>query len=530
MSARTLHALLSAAAAQRPDAPAVVDGDVGLSYAELDRRADQLARTLRACGVVAGDRVGLYLDKSVDSVIGIYGILKVGAVYVPLDLSAPAARSAWVTVDAGITCLVSAVPALGKVDALQQAGARLRTVVVLSAHDPEVAPGPAGVEVVDGCAVDRFPGTPLEVRRISDDLAYVLYTSGSTGTPKGVMLTHRNALAFVEWAVEATGVRAEDRVSSHAPLHFDLSVFDLFAACAAGACVVLVPTDVAKFPVSVRRLIEEQQITVWYSVPSILTMLALRGGLAPGALPSLRVVLFAGEVFPTKFLRQLMRLLPAATFWNLYGPTETNVCTAYCVPELGEDDVTPIPIGAAVSDDETFVVTDDGRLASPGEVGVLHVRGASVMPGYWNDPDRTARVLQPSAWHAGTGAIAYRTGDLVRELPSGDYEFLGRVDDQVKSRGYRIELGDIEAALQAHPEVVEAAAVAVADELVGSRIVAYATADRALDSRELLRFCRQRLPGYMVPERVDVVDDLPKTSTGKLDRQSLARVSAAQQP
>ena len=198
------------------------------------------------------------------------------------------------------------------------------------------------------------------------------------------MLSHLNALAFVRWAVGQFGVGPDDRLSNHAPLHFDLSVFDLFAAAMAGATVVLVPPELSVFPVQIRDFIEEKRITIWYSVPSILSMLTLRGGLEPGALPDLRSILFAGEVFPTKYLRQLMTLLPHVRFSNLYGPTETNVCTWFDVEHLPEP-TAPIPIGRAIDDVDVFAVTDDGRPAGPGEEGELFVHGPTVMRGYWGD-------------------------------------------------------------------------------------------------------------------------------------------------
>ena len=257
------------------------------------------------------------------------------------------------------------------------------------------------------------------------------------------MLSHRNALAFVEWAAERFAVRADDRLSSHAPLHFDLSIFDVFAAATAGASVTLVPRHASVFPLEVVRFIEERGITVWYSVPSILTMLTLRGNLGPGSCPTLRTILFAGEVFPTKHLRRLMAALPHVGFFNLYGPTETNVCTYYEVPPLA-DDAAPIPIGEAIPNVEVFAVTADGHRARPGEEGELWVRGPTVMQGYWGDPERTARSLVPDPLGTGPRDPAYRTGDLVRAGADGTFQLLGRRDHQIKSRGYRIELQEIE--------------------------------------------------------------------------------------
>jgi amino acid adenylation domain-containing protein len=515
-----VHQLLPAAAERRPNHVAVIDGKRSVTYSELDARSNQVAHLLQERGVERGDRVGLYLDKSIESLVGIYGALKAGAAYVPLDPGAPPRRLGYIASNCGIEMLLTATAKEDAWEPLHDAGTRLRDLVVLDAPTSETHE-PTGLAMYGSDAVDALPTSAPTERAISLDLAYILYTSGSTGDPKGVMLSHRNALAFVEWAAEEFDVTAEDRLSSHAPLHFDLSVFDLFAAARGAATVVLVPPKTSMFPTEVARFMREQEISVWYSVPSILSMLTLRGGLRTGDVPSLRVLLFAGEVFPTKYLRQLMALLPHARFANLYGPTETNVCTWYEVPPLPEGQDEPIPIGKAIADDEVFAVTDEGHRAEPGEVGELYVRGATVMRGYWADPDRTAERLVPDPSRAEFQDPVDRAGDLVSQDIDGNWRYLGRRDAQIKSRGYRIELGEIEAALYAHPGVEECAVVAVADDLVTNRIKAFVVVKGGLRSDDLTATCAERLPRYMIPETFIVRQRLPKTSTGKIDRQAL---------
>jgi amino acid adenylation domain-containing protein len=517
-----LHQLLEAAAVSHPDGLAVVDGERTITYRDLDGRANQVAHLLIDLGVKRGDRVGLYLDKSIEAIVGLYGVLKAGAAYVPLDPKAPPARLGLIAADCGLRWLVS-----GRQRAewatLRDAGATFECVVVLDAADvPDRAT--LGFRCETTSTVDRMPAISPQVEAIGFDLAYILYTSGSTGQPKGVMLTHLNAITFVEWAADEFAVGPDDRLSSHAPLHFDLSVFDVYAAARGAAALVLVPASTSYFPIEVARFIDRHRITVWYSVPSILSMLALRGGLEPGALPSVRTILFAGEVFPTRYLRQLMSLVPHARFVNLYGPTETNVCTWYEVDSLpaGPSADDPIPIGRAIPNVDVFAITDDGHVAGVGESGLLYVRGATVMRGYWADPERTARVLGPSPRPSDGGDPAYFTGDLVEPMADGNLRFIGRRDAQIKSRGYRIELGDIEAALYGHGEVVECAAVAVPDEVFTNRIKAFVVVKGDLDASALSKFCGERLPRYMVPELWEFRPSLPKTSTGKVDRTALA--------
>lgn len=508
-----IHQLLEQSAAQRPDSPALIDGDRRLTYAELDSGANRLARRLQELGVRRGDRVALYLDKSADAIIGIYGVLKSGAAYVPLDPQAPTSRLAYIAANAGVRVLLTGVEKSDDVSALRAEAPSIAHTVVLD--DPLVR------------AELAAPGAESpQVPAIEGDLAYILYTSGSTGVPKGVMLSHRNCLAFVEWAVEEFAVTAEDRLSSHAPLHFDLSTFDLYAAAMAGAPVVLVPAQTSVFPSQVRAFIEAQGITVWYSVPSILTMLVLRGGLSTDSCPSLRTILFAGEVFPTGYLRQLTELLGHVRFANLYGPTETNVCTWHEVRPLGDGDEA-IPIGRAIEGVDVYALNDAGQRAGVGEEGELYVRGPTVMQGYLGDPEKTAERLVPDPLGDIIHQPTYRTGDLVALTESGAYRFLGRRDEQIKSRGYRIELGDIEVAIYAHPAVSECAVVAVPDALVTNRVLAYVSLREPLEPGALAEFCAQRLPHYMVPERFEFADELPRTSTGKVDRRSLAGQAAA---
>jgi len=512
-----LQHLLEQAASKTPDALAVSDSASQMSYGELEKRSNQVARLLMSIGVSKANRVGVYLDKSVASLVALYGIMKAGAAYVPFDPDAPLSRLAYMANDCGVRVILTGIEKKDEWIGLREAGAKIESLLVLNA-DGEATD--SGVTILDSSALDAQSDTPPRVPMVDQDLAYILYTSGSTGDPKGVMLTHRNALAFVEWAAEEFSITDRDRLSSHAPLHFDLSILDLFVAAWAGASVHLVPPHASLFPPQLARFIDAERITVWYSVPSVLTMLTLRGGLSASDLPSLRTVLFAGEVFPAKYLARLMELLPHARFANLYGPTETNVCTWYEVREP-PDPTGDIPIGGAIPNDDVFIIATNGTQASVGERGELYVRGATVMRGYWGDPERTARSLVPDPRESSHGDPVYRTGDLAELLPDGNLRYLGRRDSQVKTRGYRVELGEIEAAINSHTAVTECAVVAVPDDVVTNRIVAYVSG-RDLSTPMLIAHCRDRLPRYMVPDNIKLLDKLPKTSTGKVDRRSLA--------
>ena len=508
-----------------PDKPAVVLGDESISYHDLDEVTSRLAATLIENGVGRGDRVGIYMNKSVASVVSIHGILKAGAAYVPLDPSAPPARVAYIVRDCGIKCLLASGRKLGALTKAFPESSPLDLVVAMDASEPPPDTSPFSIlpwEQVAGRADASPPPNPS----IETDLAYILYTSGSTGVPKGVMISHLNAMTFVNWAHETIGLTAEDRLSNHAPLHFDLSIFDIFGALKAGATLLPVPEWLSPFPIRLAEWIEERQISVWYSVPSVLSMMVLNGQMERFRFPKLRAIVFAGEVFPVKYLRQLMAQVPGAEYFNLYGPTETNVITCYQVPDIPPDQSKPIPIGKACENTEVFALDDRGEVVTqPGQIGELFARGSCVAQGYWGDPEKTQRSFVRNPIQPNFHDRTYKTGDLVTLDQEANYIFVGRRDHMVKSRGYRIELGEIETILYDHPDVKEAAVLAIPDDVVGNRIKAFVATngEGRLSALELQNFCLKRIPRYMIPETVEFRETLPKTSTEKIDRHALAK-------
>ena len=526
-----LQRLLTEAAARQPQRPAVASDGCLLTYQELDRQSNKVARAILRLGVAPGDRVGILTPKSAAAVLGVYGALKAGACYVPLDPKAPAGRLSHIVRDSDAAVIVADGARMSQAATLAGAVPQPPGVVVVgvpgrSEREAAASVPAQGEVIVPWAAVAGESGEPLaEERAIETDLAYILYTSGSTGTPKGVMISHRNSLTFVDWAAAAVGLSEHDRVCSPAPLIFDLSVFDIFATCRAAACLTVLPEGATTFPVSIARWLEAERISVWYSVPSVLTLLACYGSLQQFDLSGLRTVIFAGEVFPPKHLARLIAELPHARYLNWYGPTETNVCTAFEVPAGWADDQ-PAPIGKACANIEVFAVTSDGRRVSrPGEEGELYVRGPSLMRGYWGQPAKTSEALVRNPFRAEYDALVYRTGDLVTLDPAGNYAYLGRRDSMVKVRGYRVELGEVEATLHRHPAIREAAVLPVPDELLGSRLRAVVTADSSsnLTRESVLDHCRRWLPSYMVPDIIEFREALPRTSTGKIDRVGLAQ-------
>lgn len=518
---RLLPHLLDAAAGSGPEREALSDGTLRLSYGELAARANRLAHLLVDQGVQRGDRVGIFLPRCIDSLVAVYGILKAGAAFVPIDPSTPPAGIRGLLRDCEIRHLV-AHDSLGRhLGQVQEKSTPLQCVI-----GPRSAPdGLRGRPWSDLEAFDG--GAPPDRRILADDLAYIMYSSGSTGRPKGIMHTHRSGLAYAQLSVDTYGVTATDRIANHSPLHFDMSTFGYFSSICAGATTIIIPEAYTKLAASLAQLIDAERLTIWYSVPLALIQLATRGALDQRDFGTLRWVLFGGEPFPPDHLRSLMQLLPAARFSNVYGPAEVNQCTYYHLPPIADPTSEaarglPIPIGDLWADAEGTILDDREQPVADGEAGELVVRTSTMMQGYWARPDLNAKAFYRRPAAGGAEHVFYRTGDLVRRREDGKLEFLGRKDRQVKIRGYRVELDEIEHYLSAHRAVAHAAVFPVGQDDGTRRIEAAVTLDEGgADMAELQAYLGGVFPWYAVPERIVVLPSLPRTATDKIDRRQL---------
>ena len=513
-----LHQLVTANADANPDGAALIFRDELLTHAQLDRRVNQLANALHSEGVRRGDRVGIFMDKCVESAVALYGIMRAGAAYVPLDPAAPVERLADILRDCGIRCVVTNTEKRRALRQLVTADTPLECL--LGADEQSMST----VRCVPWDAVDaESPFNAPAVRTLESDLAYIIYTSGSTGTPKGIMHTHLSGSRFAQWAVSEYRIDRSDRLSNHAPLHFDLSILDYFGAAEAGACTVVIPEEIARMPASYSQLIADSRISILYTVPFALIQLLARGVLEQRDLATLRWIIFGGEPYPPKHLRALMDCLPHVRFDNIYGPAEVNGCSHYTVPSNYEP-VQPPPIGPIATIAESLVVDTDDRDVAPGEAGELLVRTPTMMLGYWKRPELNDKAFLVRR-AGGVKRTYYRTGDLVRCDADGVMEFCGRKDRQVKIRGYRVELDEVETALTSLDGVEESAVVSLDDGTAASRLHAVVLLmpgeNRSIP--EILKALKRKLPRYALPSEIEIRNALPRTSTGKIDRTTLAR-------
>jgi amino acid adenylation domain-containing protein len=525
----TLDGYLRRQAERAADAPGIADGADRFTYGQLEESANRLARLLQESGCERGDRICLLVSKSAGAIVAMQAALKAGCAYVPIDIASPAARVERILAAAEPRLILTAQPAAGLVDDLLARRA-LAAETVIGSVDADPVVGEHFRSTFATVEAEGFSPDPLPATNDPDDAAHILFTSGSTGIPKGVVITHRNVVRFVEWAVDYFGIEQSDRVSGHPPLHFDLSTFDIYGAFAAGAELHVVPGSLNLLPHKLAAFIEDRELTQWFSVPSVLAYLTKFDVVRQDAFPQLKRLLWCGEVMPTPALMYLMNRLPHVRFTNLYGPTEATIASSYyTVPAAPSSGTDPIPIGTPCAGEELFVLDEQLDEVPVGEIGDLYIGGVGLSPGYWRDEEKTSAAFVEGPRSSPQPRRIYRTGDLAQVGEDGLVYFHGRADSQIKSRGYRIELGEIEVALNALEALREAAVVAVeADAFGGTTICcAYAPmAGRVVAHDEVAGPLREVLPSYMIPTRWKAFDALPKNVNGKIDRAGLKAMFA----
>lgn len=504
-----------------PDHTAIVWKGERVSYAELDSITNRLAELLRESGCHKGDRVAFCIPKSPAAIICMIGILKADCVYVPIDSESPAPRVVKVLESCRPRWILAVESATKLLDGVFADSNLTSGIRVASLDDTHILGDNLRSEV---CRTElmNFSDEPQAYHNQSDDAAHILFTSGSTGTPKGVVITHANVISFVDWGVNFFGIDESDRVSGHAPLHFDLSTFDIYGAFAAGAELHPVPAEVNLLPNKVAGFIREHCLTQWFSVPSILNYLSKFDVVEFNDFPSLKRLMWCGEVLPTPTLVYLMKRLPSIPFTNLYGPTEATIASSYyTVKSCPESETESIPIGS-VCDGESLLVLDEKL--NPVEAGVtgdLYIGGIGLSPGYWLDDEKTDSVFLTNP---NGGERIYKTGDLAYVGEDDLVYFLGRADTQIKSRGYRIELGEIETALSAIEFLDESAVVAIDTDGFENKAICCAfvpATDSEVSPARIRTELLKVVPKYMVPTLWKDFEQLPKNANGKIHRPRL---------
>ncbi len=473
------------------------DGDVA-SYQELDRHSDHVAALLIAKNLSVVRPLAIFADKTIWTYACMVGALKAGVPYVVLDMESPAER-------------------LDKILDRCQPGLIISSDAAFAWKNTEIC----HFTQLEGLSDVIAPEHITQV--VPETPAYLMFTSGSTGFPKGVTISHASMLNFCHWAQRTFSITQQDVLSGVNPLYFDNSVFDFTASLFNGACLMPVTRGTLK---QAKKLVEQlKACTMWFSVPSMLIYLMAMKALTRESWPAMRAIIFGGEGYAKTELQKLFNMYGSqATLWNVYGPTEcTCICSAYAISKKDFADMDMLaPLGFLAEEFNGLVLDEAGKQVADGEIGELLLCGSQVAIGYYNDAERTAASFLINPVTQASGQMCYRTGDLVLRDPATGYlHFKGRKDNQIKHMGYRIELEEIEAALAGFTEVSQGAVVYHRKTAAAGRIVAFVTLAQDIAAQDIKNRLRSKLPSYMIPDEVTIMDALPKNANGKVDRKAL---------
>lgn len=515
-----IHHLLRTSAAQVPSKEALVHGEERLTYAEVSARVASLASGLRAAELQRGERVGIYLDPSIAQVISIFAVSRAGGVFVPVNATLFPEQVLHLARDCGVSALITTAAKLEALLPVLPDIPSLRFLVVV-ANGTSVSVSLPAYDF--SIMTSAQPNASLADWGIENDLAAILYTSGSTGKPKGVMLSHRNLVAGATIVSTYLGITASDRILAVLPFSFDAGLNQLTTAFQQGGTLVLINFTFAK---QIVDILAKEKITGLAGVPTVWSLLVQPNStLHKNPLPALRYITNTGGAMPLTVLQMLRAALPEARIFLMYGLTEAFRST-YLPPE--ELDRRPTSMGKAIPNTEILIINDAGRLCMPGEVGELVHRGPTVSLGYWGNREATDRVLRsnpslPS--EIGNYERVCYSGDLVKMDEDGFLYYVGRRDSLIKSSGYRISPTEVEDVVFQSGKARHAAAIGVPDEMLGQAVKVFIVPrdGESLDEDTLMSFCAERMPRYMVPKYIEVLDELPKTSSGKIDYPSLRR-------
>ncbi len=515
-----IHHMLRASAGRHPDKEALVHGDRRLTYGEVWNQVSSLAQGLRSAGLDRGDRIGIYVDATVEQALSIFAVARAGGVFVPINGVLFPEQVSHIARDCRMRALITSAPKLAAIAATLESMPSLEYLVVVGSEIPSgihlpthsfetLSTGPAPAEIFEPS--------------IEKDLAAILYTSGSTGKPKGVMLSHAQVMAGSTIVSTYLGITQSERILAVLPFSFDAGLNQLMTAFQQGATIVLKPFVFAR---EIVTALHKERISGLAGVPTLWSLLAQpSSSLQKSTYPHLRYITNTGGAMPQDVLATLRRVLPTTKIFLMYGLTEAFRST-YLPPE--ELDRRPTSMGKAIPDTEILVLDENGRRCGPGEIGELVHRGPTVSMGYWGQPELTARVLRPNPFlppELGDVEKVCYSGDLVQMDEDGFLYFIGRRDNMIKSSGFRISPTEVEEILFQSGNVQGAAVIGVPDAMLGQAVVAFVVLSEgtSLDPEALRVYCAEKMPQYMVPKSIEILDQLPKTSSGKVDYPALRR-------
>ena len=507
-----LHELFETTARRVPEKVALGVGSQRYTYRELDGLATRLAETLRQRGVQRGDRVAIFADNGVEVVVGIYGALKAGAVFMPVNSLTKADKLAYLLNDSRAATLVTTQFLRGIWEPAITDAPSVKACIVaglpVDAGDSRLMPYEA--------AIAGASGDPQRALAIDQDLASIIYTSGSTGEPKGVMLRHLNMVSAARSVNGYLGMTGDDVIMCALPLAFDYGLYQILMAFMVGATVVLERSF--SFPVKVLETMASEGVTVFPGVPTMFSLIMGLNNLSQFDLRRLRMITNTAAALSERHIQELRALFPQATLFSMYGLTECKRVT-YLPPD--QLDIRPTSVGRGMPNEEVWLVDEQGKRLPNGSTGELVIRGSNVMRGYWEKPEHTARRLKPGP---NPGEMVLYSGDVFRTDDEGFLYFVARKDDIIKSRGEKVSPKEVENVLYALDGVQDAAVVGVADDILGQAIKAFVVLRPGCEHREkdLLRHCQERLESFMVPKHIAIVPELPKTDTGKIKKTGLA--------
>lgn len=507
-----VHDTLTLSARNFPDKAALICGKQSCTYRQLDESSNQLSRRLIQMGLRRGDRVIIFLENSIESVIALYGILKAGGVFVMLNGGLKADKLSYIAQNADACLFVTSRP---KLDTAKQAADNMENISILCTGFNGADTGDEFViaweRIFDESSEPVIFAEPL----IDQDLATLIYTSGSTGQPKGIMSPHAAVLAAARSIIQYLRNTPDDIILSVLPLSFDYGLYQVLMSVTFGGTVVLEKSFTYIHPVLQR--IAEHQVTGFPIVPTIVAMLLNMQRLDQYDFSSLRYISNTGAALPVEHIRRFRALFPDVDIYSMFGLTECKR-TCYLPPE--QIDIRPASVGKAIPNCRTMIVDEDGAPLPPGQIGELVIMGANVMAGYWKDPELTAKTYRPGPLH---GKTMLYSGDYFKQDEEGFLYFLGRKDDMIKTRGERVSPKEIENTLSRMPGVAEVAVIGVPDDMLGQVAKAFIvrTDQAAICQRDVLLYASQKMENFMVPKYVEFLSALPKTPNGKIDKKTL---------